>query len=158
MGGKNNISMAYARAWQIQPGLPDRNDSRQGSTARVRMNRQIDYAKGIQSQRASSEGRITISIVAMFTGIEKKKLMNNNRGQAFECQARHLAMYLMHTSFSCSFADIGRFFGRDRTTVAHACKLIEDRRDDRAFDIEVGRIENLLQKVRQLAESGASRK
>jgi hypothetical protein len=30
--------------------------------------------------------------------------------------------------------DTGRLFGRDRTTVAHACGVIEDKRDDPLFD------------------------
>ncbi len=30
--------------------------------------------------------------------------------------------------------DIGRGFGRDRTTVMHACHLVEDLRDDEDFD------------------------
>jgi hypothetical protein len=33
-----------------------------------------------------------------------------------------------------SLTDTGRLFGRDRTTVAHACCVVEDRRDDPAFD------------------------
>ncbi|GGA76181.1 hypothetical protein GCM10011385_32740 [Nitratireductor aestuarii] len=33
-----------------------------------------------------------------------------------------------------SMAEVGRGFGRDRTTVMHACHLIEDMRDDAEFD------------------------
>ena len=33
-----------------------------------------------------------------------------------------------------NMADIGRGFGRDRTTVVHACHLVEDLRDDEEFD------------------------
>jgi hypothetical protein len=29
---------------------------------------------------------------------------------------------------------VGRIFERDRTTVAHACGVVEDRRDDANFD------------------------
>jgi hypothetical protein len=43
-------------------------------------------------------------------------------------------MYLMHTSLGRTMADVGRYFGRDRTTVAHACGRIEDQRDDAGFD------------------------
>jgi hypothetical protein len=33
-----------------------------------------------------------------------------------------------------SLTDVGQIFARDRTTVAHACAVIEDRRDDPVFD------------------------
>ena len=31
-------------------------------------------------------------------------------------------------------SEIGAAFGRDRTTVGHACNVVEDRRDDAAFE------------------------
>jgi hypothetical protein len=48
--------------------------------------------------------------------------------------ARQIAMYLAHVGFGLSMAEVGRAFGRDRTTVVHACHLIEDRRDETRFD------------------------
>lgn len=48
--------------------------------------------------------------------------------------ARQTAMYLAHVGFGLSMAEIGKAFGRDRTTVVHACHLIEDRRDEACFD------------------------
>ncbi len=43
-------------------------------------------------------------------------------------------MYLLHVVFSLNPQVIGRLFGKDRSTVAHACQRVEDRRDDAAFD------------------------
>ncbi len=43
-------------------------------------------------------------------------------------------MYLAHVGCGLSLTQTGRLFGRDRTTVAHACGVIEDRRDDPVFD------------------------
>jgi hypothetical protein len=54
-----------------------------------------------------------------------------SRAAAF---ARQIAMYLAHVGFSIPMAAIGKAFGRDRTTVVHACHLIEDRRDEARFD------------------------
>lgn len=48
--------------------------------------------------------------------------------------ARQSAMYLAHVAFGLNYSDVGRLFGRDRTTVAYACRLVEDRRDDPAID------------------------
>jgi len=43
-------------------------------------------------------------------------------------------MYVTHVMMGLSMAEVGRGFGRDRTTVMHACHLIEDMRDDPEFD------------------------
>lgn len=48
--------------------------------------------------------------------------------------ARQTAMYLAHVGCSLSLTEVGTLFERDRTTVAHACALIEDRRDNPDFD------------------------
>ena len=48
--------------------------------------------------------------------------------------ARSLAMYLTHAAFGMSLGRAARVFGRDRSTISHACSLIEDRRDDPRFD------------------------
>jgi chromosomal replication initiation ATPase DnaA len=48
--------------------------------------------------------------------------------------ARQIGMYLAHVAGGLTMAETGRLFARDRTTVAHACAVIEDRRDDPAFD------------------------
>ena len=46
-----------------------------------------------------------------------------------------------------SLSDIGAAFGRDRTTVGHACNVVEDRRDDAAFDAFVSAIERVVLSV-----------
>jgi hypothetical protein len=43
-------------------------------------------------------------------------------------------MYLALVPCGFKLTDTGRLFGRDRTTVAHACGVIEDMRDDPLFD------------------------
>lgn len=48
--------------------------------------------------------------------------------------ARQSAMYLAHVMLGLSYSATGRLFARDRTTAAHACRLVEDRRDDPAID------------------------
>jgi chromosomal replication initiation ATPase DnaA len=42
-------------------------------------------------------------------------------------------MYLAHVGRGVSMTKVGRLFERDRPTVAHACGLIEDKRDDPDF-------------------------
>ena len=71
-------------------------------------------------------------------------MMGQDRGKADVALARQLAMYLMHTHYSRIYSEVGRFFGRDRTTVSHACALIEEMREEAAFDEHVARLEAIL--------------
>jgi Bacterial dnaA protein helix-turn-helix len=58
-----------------------------------------------------------------------------SRGRAAPISlGRQMAMYLAHVAFRLSFTQVGQLFGRDRTTVAHACGVIEDLRDDQILD------------------------
>ncbi len=65
------------------------------------------------------------------------------RGRARIAFARQVAMYLAHVGWGLSLTEVGRLFSRDRTTVAHACRTIEDRRDDALLD----RVLTLLEAV-----------
>ena len=49
-------------------------------------------------------------------------------------RVRQITMYVAHVVLRLSMTDIGRAFGRDRTTVLYACHLVEDLRDDTDFD------------------------
>ncbi len=69
---------------------------------------------------------------------------------------RQIAMYLAHVVFGLSMAEVGRAFGRDRTTVLHACHLIEDRRDEVCFDHLLDRLEEAATALR--AATGINRK
>ncbi|TNB47089.1 hypothetical protein FF124_16000 [Martelella lutilitoris] len=60
---------------------------------------------------------------------------------------RQIAMYVCHVTLQLSLSEIGAAFGRDRTTVAYSCRVIEDRRDDRAFDEFVASVERLAYSV-----------
>lgn len=67
-----------------------------------------------------------------------------SRCRAPVAQARQIAMYLTHVSFGVTLSEVGRVFGRDRTTASHACHVIEDRREDEVFDACLQRIEAAL--------------
>jgi len=67
-------------------------------------------------------------------GIAGMDLRRTTRGRAKVALARQVGMYLAHVGLGLSLTETGRLFARDRTTVAHACGVIEDRRDDPQFD------------------------
>jgi Bacterial dnaA protein helix-turn-helix len=60
------------------------------------------------------------------------------------CHVRQIAMYVCHVSLSIPLTEIGHAFGRDRTTVGHACHVVEDRRDDQGFDDFITGIERIV--------------
>ena len=72
--------------------------------------------------------------VSQVFGIARGDIGMQTRGRAPVALARQVAMYLAHVAYGLSLTKVGRLFARDRTTVAHACALVEDRRDDMAFD------------------------
>ena len=63
------------------------------------------------------------------------------------CHVRQIAMYLSHVVLSVPYRTIASAFGRDRTTVVHACAVVEDRRDDAGYDRFVERCERCIQAV-----------
>lgn len=72
--------------------------------------------------------------VSQVFGVEHEALATVTRGIARVALARQVAMYLAHVGCGLSMRAAGALFGRDRTTVAHACLIVEDRRDDPMFD------------------------
>jgi len=83
-----------------------------------------------RAAHAESGCRFIESLVATVFGVSATELLARSRGPAPVALARQTAMYLAHVDLGLSLRDIGAYFGRDRTTVAHACARIEDRRDD----------------------------
>ncbi len=63
--------------------------------------------------------------------------------------ARQSAMYLAHVAFGLSYSAIGRSFGRDRTTAAHACRVVEERRDDPDLDAAMSALEAVCGALRR---------
>jgi chromosomal replication initiation ATPase DnaA len=88
--------------------------------------------------------RVIQGLVATALGISLTELQAHSRGRAAAAFARQTAMYLAHVHFGISLSQVGRTFGRDRTTVAHACARVEDRRDDPKFECILGCLESAL--------------
>jgi len=101
--------------------------------------------------------RIIVYAISIVFDVEAAALRMQTRGSADIAFARQVAMYLAHVGCGLSLSDTGRLFGRDRTTVAHACSLVEDRRDDARIDrtldlleAVVGRLAGVRLALRQL--------
>ncbi|MEM7620286.1 MAG: helix-turn-helix domain-containing protein [Pseudomonadota bacterium] len=77
---------------------------------------------------------IVEQIVANVFHVSVRQLHSKSRNRAHVAFARQTAMYLSHVVCGLNFSEVGELFHRDRTTVAHACKCVEDQRDNLAFD------------------------
>jgi len=75
-----------------------------------------------------------IDIAAALFNVSGRELRASGRTSTSVSRVRQIAMYVTHVVMGLSMADVGRGFGRDRTTVLHACHLVEDMRDDADFD------------------------
>lgn len=102
-------------------------------------------ADRLSPHRAASPAECVVDLVARERRVPKTLFLHHSRCRADVARARQLAMYLMHVALGTSLTAVGAAFGRDRTTVSHACALIEDMRDDPDFDHDVERLEGILQ-------------
>ncbi|PLX39041.1 MAG: hypothetical protein C0606_00395 [Hyphomicrobiales bacterium] len=96
---------------------------------------ELDRAAGCQ---------FLIATIAMVFHVSVAELQGPTRGRAAVAFARQVAMYTAHVALGLSLTDVGRQFGRDRTTAAHACRIIEDCRDDPRVDRALSAIETSL--------------
>jgi chromosomal replication initiation ATPase DnaA len=84
------------------------------------------------------------AVVAPAFGIRPEAMQGAPRGRATEAFARQVAMYLAHTRLGLPFARVGASFGRDRTTAAHACRMVEERREDPQIDAILDHMERAV--------------
>ena len=93
-----------------------------------------------------------IDLVALATGVPAAQIACSTRCNARAARARQVAMYLAYVAWAWPLARIGEAFERDRTTAGYACKLVEDMRDDAAFDARLDRLETCLRAAPEPAD------
>ncbi|UEX83614.1 transposase [Shinella zoogloeoides] len=91
--------------------------------------------------------RIVRQLALEMTALASDRPLWRRDGRRSTCHVRQIAMYVCHVVLRLSLSDIGAAFGRDRTTVSHACNVVEDRRDDASFDAFVSAIERAVLSV-----------
>jgi chromosomal replication initiation ATPase DnaA len=62
-------------------------------------------------------------------------------------------MYLAHVTLGLPLVHVASRFGRDRSTAAYACRLIEDLRERSAFDAALAALEIAAQAVMEESSS-----
>lgn len=93
--------------------------------------------------------------IAVAFEIETTDLRKPTRGRADTAFARQVAMYLAHVAYGLTLSDVGRVFQRDRTTVAYACGVVEDRRDDAAIDRTLDLLETVVARLAHITRCGS---
>jgi hypothetical protein len=84
-----------------------------------------------------------IDIAAALFSVPSKELRKPGRTAVPVSRVRQIAMYVAHVVLRLTMGEVGAGFGRDRTTVLHACQVIEDMRDNPEFDRAVLMIERI---------------
>ena len=103
--------------------------------------------------------RIVCGIVTRITSemvmVAGSRVLERRDKRRMLCHVRQISMYVCHTTLQITQQDISSAFGRHRATVSHACAIVEDRRDDPAFDDFVGAVERTAAAVFRFTEEGA---
>jgi chromosomal replication initiation ATPase DnaA len=94
----------------------------------------IFHTAGPRDERAIELCEGMIDITAALFNVSSKEIRKPGRSNLGVSRVRQVAMYVAHVVLRLNMSDIGRAFGRDRTTVQYACHLVEDLRDDTDFD------------------------
>lgn len=87
------------------------------------------------------------SLVAMTMDVAPREIEARRRTTVVAARARQTAIYLIHCVLGWPLWRAAAAFGRDRTTASHAVQLIEDLRDDAAFDARLSRMEASLRQA-----------
>jgi chromosomal replication initiation ATPase DnaA len=92
--------------------------------------------------------RLAQTAAAAAFGVSRSELRAPSRCSATIAFARQSAMYLAHVTLGLNIAAVANVFGRDRSTAVHACRLVEDRRDDPLLDAVFEALEDVCREWR----------
>lgn len=128
------LMTATSRRLQIGAGAPAKKTLRpaQAISAERREERAVELCECL------------IDIIAALFNVPSKELRRTGRTGLDVARVRQIAMYVAHVVLRLTMHDIGKGFGRDRTTVMYACHTIEDLRDVEEFDSVVAMIERVV--------------
>lgn len=103
----------------------------------------------LKQTRAQDEAyaRLALDLTGYAVGVPAEQMATIERGNSRAAYGRQVAMYLCHVAFEMSLGRVAAAFARDRSTAAHACHAIEDRREDAAYDAWVDTLEAALREA-----------
>lgn len=101
-------------------------------TANSKIHRSIAYCDGL------------IDILSAYFDVSGRAIRSPRRQSLAVARVRQIGMYIANVVLGINMTTIGQGFGRNKSTVIHACHLIEDMRDDEEFDQIIARLEAIV--------------
>ncbi|MFZ4120967.1 MAG: helix-turn-helix domain-containing protein [Caulobacterales bacterium] len=95
-----------------------------------------------QRRADDAAARLPVGLFSFAWGISVEEISAATRRSAEAAFARQGVMYLCRVGVGLSLSRVAHAFGRDRSTIAHACRIIEDRSDMPQFDAWIGALED----------------
>src|ERR1700742_2146882 len=103
-----------------------------------------DPAMFVVAQRAS----LALFVAGQVYGVPVEEMRKPTRGRPQVARARQIAIHLARSVFGLSQSQLAAEFRRDRSTVHHACHLIDGMREQNAeFDSTLNWMECLLRRA-----------
>lgn len=97
-----------------------------------------------RAEAGAAKARLAADLLSFTVGAPAGVILGVHRGPPRAASARQVVMYLLAAAFGMTQLEIAAAVGRDRTTVAHGLKRIEDQREDERFDLWLTRLEVCL--------------
>jgi chromosomal replication initiation ATPase DnaA len=117
----------------------------------------IASTKWSNNRRHIRACRAIEDLVAGAFRVPPAELYATTRRSAPVAAARQAAMYLARVTLQLSYREVAVAFGRDPRTVAHACRRVEERREQPRLDTLMSRLEDACAAmVAAAAEGNAS--
>lgn len=91
-----------------------------------------------------ARARLALSAAAIEFGVPELDITKPHQRAPLTDYVRQVAMYLSACSYGMTMTRIGELFGRDRSTVSHAIRVIEEGRTDPVLDEKLERLEDWL--------------
>lgn len=105
--------------------------------------------------RDEDRAYLAAALVAFALGLRVDRILAVDRGSPVHARARHIAMYLAYAGLGMSMSRVAAGFGRDKSTAARACRLVEDYREDPDFDTWIDQLAVGLRSVAIIAQGEA---
>lgn len=92
---------------------------------------------------------LVVATVCLEFGLTETDMKNPKQQDRHLRFARQVAMYLANVLYEMNHSLLGERFDKDRSTVSHACKVVEESREDPVFDLKIIKLENFLRQAPQ---------
>lgn len=95
--------------------------------------------------------QLAMQLAAHRFDVSRATMLVRGRGSRRASVARQVAIYLAHVALGVPIGAIAKQFRRNHSTAVFACRQVEDRRDQPAFDVAVADLELAIRVLLELA-------